>query len=121
MVTDPESTSDMHAIYLSFSYVDPDTFLYPAWHSDSHGSWESASWYENEQVDELLDEARTELNENVRTELYGEVQELIADDAPALFVVNEAELYGVHDRVGGYVDNGLVGYSKAFWRLYNQG
>ncbi|WP_255171173.1 ABC transporter substrate-binding protein [Natrononativus amylolyticus] len=121
MVTDPESTSDMHAIYLSFSYVDPDTFLFPAWHTDSHGSWESASWYENPEVDDLLDEARTELDEDQRIELYEEAQELITDDAPALFVVNEAELYGVNERVGGYVDNGLVGYSKAFWRLYHQG
>ncbi|MFP8958112.1 ABC transporter substrate-binding protein [Natrialbaceae archaeon A-CW3] len=121
MVTDPESTSDMHAIYLSFSYVDPDTFLYPAWHSDSHGSWESASWYHNEQVDQLLDDARTEIDQDARIEMYEEVQELMTEDAPALFVVNEAELYGINERVGGYVDNGLVGYSKAFWRLYNQG
>ena len=121
MTSSMEDTADMHAIYLSFSYVDPDTFLYPAWHSSSHGSWESASWYENEEVDDLLDEARTEVDQDRREELYAEVQELINDDAPALFVVNEAELYGVNERVGGYVDNGLVGYSKAFWRLYNQG
>lgn len=120
MTTSQDSTSDMHAVYLSFSYVDPDTFLYPAWHSNSHGSWESAAWYENDDVDELLDNARTELDEDQRIEYYEEAQEIIADDAPALFVVNEAELYGVNERIGGYTDNGLVGYSKAFWRLYDQ-
>ncbi len=120
MVTSQDTTSDMHAIYLSFSYVDPDTFLYPAWHSSSHGSWESPAWYENEEVDQLLDDARTEIDVDQRTEYYHEAQEIIADDTPALFVVNEAELYGVNERVGGYVDNGLVGYSKAFWRLYDE-
>ncbi len=120
MVTSQEETSDMHAIYLSFSYVDPDTFLYPAWHTDSHGSWESPAWYENEDVDRLLDDARTEINVDQRTEYYREAQEIIADEAPALFVVNEAELYGVNERVGDFVDNGLVGYSKALWRFHDQ-
>ncbi|EMA47184.1 ABC transporter substrate-binding protein [Halobiforma nitratireducens] len=120
MTTSQDTTSDMHAIYLSFSYVDPDTFLYPAWHSSSHGSWESAAWYENDEVDQLLDDARTEVDVDQRTEYYEEAQEIIAEEAPALFLVNEAELYGVNERIGGYVDNGLVGYSKAFWRLYEE-
>lgn len=121
MVTSKDTTSDMHAIYLSFSYADPDTFLYPAWHTDSHGSWESPAWYENEEVDQLLDDARTEIDVDQRTEYYQEVQEIIAEDAPALFVVNEAELYGVNERVGNFLDTGLVGYAKPFWRLYDQG
>lgn len=119
MVTDPDSTSDMHAIYLSFSYVDADNFLYPGFHSSSQGTWTNPSWYDNEAVDGMLDDARTAIDDAERLEMYEEVQELLVEEAPALYIVNEAELYGVSDRVGGYVDNGLLGYSKAFWRLYS--
>lgn len=119
MVTDPDSTSDMHAIYLSFSYVDADNFLYPGFHSSSHGTWTNPSWYENDTVDEMLDEARTTIDHGARLDMYEEAQEILTEEAPALYLVNEAELYGVSERVGGYVDNGLLGYSKAFWRLYH--
>lgn len=114
MVTDQESTPDMLAIYLSFSYADPDTFLYPAWHTDSHGSWTSASWYSNDEVDELLTEARQTTGKENRVPLYEEAQKLIADDAPALFVMNQATRNALADGVQGFEDNGVTGYRHTF-------
>jgi len=82
MASSQESTPDMLAIYLSFSYADPDTFLYPAWHSDSHGSWTSAAWYQNDEVDQLLTEGRRTVTQEERIPIYEQAQRLIAEDAP---------------------------------------
>lgn len=121
MVTDPDSSPEMLAIYLGFSYADPDTFLYPAWHSSSHGSWQSASWYQNDQVDELLDQGRTVVDQDERVDIYEEAQQLIAEDAPALFVANQAVRYALNERVQGFRDNGVMGYAHTFHRFTESG
>ncbi|AFK21027.1 ABC-type dipeptide/oligopeptide/nickel transport system, substrate-binding protein (plasmid) [Haloferax mediterranei ATCC 33500] len=118
MVTSKESTPDMLAIYLSFSYADPDTFLYPAWHSDSHGSWTSASWYQNDRVDELLTKARRTVSKENRIPLYEEAQRVIADEAPALFVMNQATRNALAGSVKGFEDNGITGYRQTFHWLH---
>ncbi len=43
--------------------------------------------WENEEVDRLLNEARTETNQTARAELYAQAQQIIADEAPLLFLV----------------------------------
>lgn len=119
-VTNQESTPDMLAVYLSFRYADPDVFLYPAWHTSSHGSWTSPAWYENDRVDELLSNARRVIDKQERAGMYEEAQEIIAEDAPALFVANQATRYGLNDRVQGFTDNGVTGYVQTFHRFTEQ-
>ena len=116
--TNKEQSPQMIATTLSFSYVDPDVFLYPAWHSSQHGSWQSGSWYQNDQVDQLLDEARTKQGREARTPLYKEAQKLINDDAPAIFAMNQATRWAHNKRVKGFVDNGVTGYIHTYHRFH---
>ena len=116
--TSMESTSDMHSIYIGFSYADPDNWLYPVWHTDSHGSWQSPAWYDNEQVDQLLDDGRRTVDDDQREAIYREAQEIIADEAGGLFIHNEAQLFAINNRVGGFQDTGMMGLSHMFWHMY---
>jgi len=118
IVENAGDSPDMLAIYLSFSYADPDTFLYPAWHSSQHGSWQSASWYENEEVDSMLTQARRVVDQDERTDMYKQAQRQIADDAPALFVANQARRFAINDRMKGFTDNGVTGYTHSFYRWH---
>ncbi|MFK5604791.1 ABC transporter substrate-binding protein [Haloferax volcanii] len=118
MCTSKDTTPDMMAVYLSFSYADPDTFLYPAWHSSSHGSWTSAAWYENDEVDSLLREGRQTIGKENRIPIYQQAQKRIAEDAPALFVMNQATRNAIADSVKGFQDNGIIGYRQSFQRFY---
>ncbi|PHQ37896.1 peptide ABC transporter substrate-binding protein [Halorubrum persicum] len=118
MATSKESTPDMLAVYLSFSYADPDTFLYPAWHSSSHGSWTSASWYQNDQVDQLLEDARRTITQEDRIPIYEEAQQVIAEEAPALFIMNQAKRNAISTDMRGFKDNGITGYRQTYHRYY---
>ena len=116
--TNKAESPQMIATTLSFSYVDPDVFLYPAWHSSQHGSWQSGSWYQNDRVDQLLDEARTKQGREARTPLYEEAQKLINDDAPAIFAMNQATRWAHNKSVEGFVDNGVTGYIHTYHRFH---
>jgi peptide/nickel transport system substrate-binding protein len=59
-------------------------------------------FYCNEQVDELLAEARRTEDLDSQVELYREIQELIAEDAPVVFLYHPAELHALNASVQGW-------------------
>ena len=69
---------------------DPDTLPYltlrtEAWPSE--GGFNSG-YYSNEEVDKLLEQARTSTDQAERAELYKEMQEIVHEDAPWAFVAS---------------------------------
>ncbi|MDX3978115.1 ABC transporter substrate-binding protein [Shinella sp.] len=69
---------------------DPDTVPYLTLRTDAmpdKGGFNSG-YYSNPKVDELLQKARVSTDQAERGKLYGEVQAIVHDDAPWLFVAN---------------------------------
>ncbi|MFN3720117.1 MAG: ABC transporter substrate-binding protein [Rhizobium rhizophilum] len=69
---------------------DPDTLPYLALRSDAlpdKGGFNSG-YYSNPEVDALLEKARTSTDQAERGKLYGQVQQIVHEDAPWLFVAN---------------------------------
>jgi peptide/nickel transport system substrate-binding protein len=69
---------------------DPDTVPYLTLRTGAmpeKGGFNSG-YYSNPKVDELLEKARTSTDQAERGKLYGEVQAIVHDDAPWLFVAN---------------------------------
>ena len=60
---------------------DADNFLYVLLDQDNIGS-NNYTYYENQELHDILIEAQTEVDEDVRNELYGTAQEIIHEDAP---------------------------------------
>ena len=69
---------------------DPDTLPFLALRSQAmpdKGGFNSG-YYANEKVDELLDKARAVTDQDERAKLYKEMQEIVHEDAPWVFVAN---------------------------------
>jgi peptide/nickel transport system substrate-binding protein len=69
---------------------DPDTLPYLTLRSDAlpdKGGFNSG-YYQNPKLDEILAKARSSTDQAERAKLYGEVQQIVHDDAPWLFVAN---------------------------------
>jgi peptide/nickel transport system substrate-binding protein len=98
----PETGPDIINIYSVPAYFDPDANLYKQYHSEQWGTFDSCTFYENERVDELLDEARSVGDMDARMELYTEVQQLIVEDQPALWMYTEDSLTALNECVKGY-------------------
>lgn len=58
--------------------------------------------YANEQVDELLLEARAELDQDVRAELYHEVSQILWEDAAGIFPMDLLNNFAWRDNVQGF-------------------
>jgi peptide/nickel transport system substrate-binding protein len=85
----------------------PDPDLYDHYHSESARNW----WaYKNPQLDELLVQARSEPDRAKRVQLYHEIQKLIADDLPVIYLYYPRELQAMSKRTK---DLPLIGYRDA--------
>jgi len=77
---------------------DPDQYW--LWHSSQseEGGFNYAGW-KNDEVDELLQQARAITDEDARRQLYWRFQEIFAEEAPSLLLFYPVYTYGVNERV----------------------
>lgn len=97
---------------------DPDP--YPYWHSSqARDPGLNLAMYANKEADQLLTEARTNADPNYRIPRYLRFQELVANDVPAIFVVNSQYVYGVSSRVKGIELQNIAGAAERFQDIQN--
>ena len=86
-----ETAPNAMAVYSGTDYVDPDNFLWQAYHSSQAGFWAAASHYKNPAFDKLLEDARADTNQENRKKLYDEAQLTLVNDAVEIWVYTEIE------------------------------
>jgi peptide/nickel transport system substrate-binding protein len=79
--------------------MDADGTLFTQLHSSSLAATTFEGGYKNEEIDALLEEARSIVDQEKRTELYTEVQKLAQEDPPVIFGYAIEDAYGVSDKV----------------------
>jgi len=83
---------------------DADYGLYALFHTSQHvPAGSNRSFYSNDLVDRLLDEARSNPDPAVREAMYNDAMQVIWDDAAWLFLHSETQLVAVRDNVQGLV------------------
>ena len=97
-----ETGPDIINIYTAPAYGDPDAHYFNQYHSGNWGSFNSCNFYSNPRVDELLESARAEASWDNRVEMYGEVQEILVDEAVGAWMYTEAGTIAFNACVGGF-------------------
>jgi peptide/nickel transport system substrate-binding protein len=83
--------------------MDADYGLFALFHSSEHPPGFNGSFYDNPEVDRLLDEARIVIDPDERRRLYDEAISIIWEDAPWLFLYSEVQLTAVRSNVDGFI------------------
>lgn len=118
-----EATSSLntspHMIIVSagLRYPHVDAHTYGMYHSSVHGSYLSASWYDNSEVDEILEGARNAVDEDEQMKNYMEAQKIITDDAVSIYIANPTHRIAYRDWVKDYYHVGILGFDLNFYYL----
>jgi peptide/nickel transport system substrate-binding protein len=91
---------DMKITAFTF-YPDPDGYLYNPWQTDSASNYT----YTNPAYDEIVQQARSTLDTAKRHELYGQAQQILLDESPAIFWYVGDNIEAVENKVHGYVQS----------------
>lgn len=93
---------DMFVLGWSTVTGDADYGMYPLFHTDNFGEPGNRTFLDNAEVDKLLVEARQNPNADERLDLYRQVQEILVDEAPMIYIHHQEFLLGVSDKVQGF-------------------
>lgn len=77
------------------------------------------SSYENKNADQLLREARESIDKKIKTQKYEKLQDIILNDAPALFLYNPDYVYWVSQKIEGVDTNKIIDPAKRFSNITN--
>jgi len=89
--------------------------LYPFWHSLQRiDPGLNLSYYENKEADKLLKEARETTDLAKKQQTYEKLQDIILQDAPALFLYNPPYVYWAGQNVNGIKEIKIVDPAKRF-------
>ncbi len=93
---------DMFILGWSNSTGDADNGLYSLFHSSQHGDAGNRSFYDNPEVDKLLDDGRKETDPDARFAIYEKIQKTLIEDAPMVYIHHQEYLTGVAGNVEGF-------------------
>jgi len=108
---------DFEAIILGWGLgLDPDQ--YEIWHSSKTGPDQlNHVSYSNPEVDRLLEHGRRTFNQERRKAIYGELQRVLAEDQPVVFLYVPDALMAVSSRIRG-IEPAPAGIAWNFIRWY---
>lgn len=97
-------------------YMDPDPFSF--WHSSQKKDpGLNLAMYDNPQADKLLEDARQTLDYIERIKKYDAFQQIIAEDAPAIFLFSPHYLYVVDNFIHGIETKNIATPARRFSKI----
>lgn len=95
--------SQQYDLLMQWWITPPDPDLYPHYHTEVNNRWK----YSNAEADELMTRSRAEPDVQKRIEIFHELQALLAEDVPVVYLYYPQEVQAVSTRSKGLP---LIGY-----------
>ncbi|MFK7861515.1 MAG: ABC transporter substrate-binding protein [Granulosicoccus sp.] len=92
-----ETTPAINQVFYSATYSSPDSFFYPQYHSRAKGTWASMEWLLNDEIDAMIDEARSTADADAQTAIYHEIQQKLVDMQSSVFLLTQTSQLSVSD------------------------
>jgi len=117
MLSKPETSPDMVISGFYPDYADPDDVLYLQYNTTQIGNI-NYCLYSKPETDKLLEQARKITDNAQRTAIYKQIQQIINDDCPMLYVLVKDGITTKRVWVKNYVFNPLL--EKTYYRMYKE-
>lgn len=99
LVSSPETTPHISQIFVNAVTGDPDTLLYPMYHSSVAGTWQSPEYLNDPEVDELLERGRTAMTDEEREEAYSALNARLMEVAATIYGYDRQSIFAASNRV----------------------
>ena len=105
-INDPATAQDAFGFYWWPDYITPNSWLFGMFHSEDEPFF-NLGYYANAEFDNLIDTAASVSGYDRASaeDMYIQAQQLLLDDAAAIFVVDLPDIHVIRDDVSGYANN----------------
>lgn len=104
--SEPESAQDAFSFYWWPDYVTPYSFLFSMFHCEDEPFF-NLGYYCNSDFDALIDQANEISGVSIEqaSDMFKQAQEMLVEDAAAIFIVDLPDIHVIRDNITGYVNN----------------
>ena len=105
-INNPEGAQDAFSFYWWPDYITPYGFLFGMFHSEEEPFF-NLGYYSNAEFDELIDMGNEVSGVDIdqATEMFIEAQEMLVEDAAAVFILDLPDVHVIRSDIQGYVNN----------------
>ena len=96
--TEGKATHGYYGSWGNYSVFDADAVLHPLYHTEP-GGWIGKHYTRVEGLDKLIDEARSTVDQPRRKGIYSQIQRMIKEEAPAIFLWTQYDTLAVSKKV----------------------
>ena len=96
--TEGKATQAQYGSWGNYSVFDADAVLHPLYHTEP-GGWIGKHYARVEGLDRLIDEGRSTLDQSKRKRVYAEIQRMIREEAPSIFLYTQNDTLGISKKV----------------------
>jgi peptide/nickel transport system substrate-binding protein len=93
-----KATNGQYGSWGNYSVFDADAVLHPLYHTEP-GGWIGKHYARVEGLDKLIDEARSTIDQPKRKRLYSQIQRMIREEAPSVFLWTQNDTLGISKKV----------------------
>ena len=98
-VTTPETTPHISQVFVTATTGDPDTLLFPMYHSSAAGTWQSPEFLNDPEVDALLTAGRSAADDAGREAAYAALNDRLMALAPTIYGFDRNSVFAASARV----------------------
>ncbi len=119
-VYNPDTEFDIMLMHMIIGFDSPNEYLGSLWHSG--WTWYPFSGFDSADFNSLVEEALSleAVDKAESDRMYQEAEQILFDDAVAVFALDLPQDWAVATDLGGFKPNPLYGYDVFFWQLYRQ-
>ena len=119
LLSNPDTADHAFGLVWWPTLATPYDYMWSIFDTQAQGSagynW---GYYSNPNLDKLLDAGSVEPDEKKRFELYAQVQKLLVEDSPALFIYEKNYRLPMSDKLKGFFFNGMQIETLDFYALH---
>ncbi len=102
LANSPETTPAINEVFFGATYPSPDSFFFNQYDSRAKGTWASMEWVLNDEIDELIEEARSTADVGKQNGIYKELQRRLVSDQSDVFVLTQESQNAFSDCLQGF-------------------
>ncbi len=116
LTTKVETTPAVNQIFFGPTYPSPDSMFFTQYHSKAAGTWSSAEWLQNPEIDAMIDEARGTGDAAKQAEIYKNLQRKLVELQPDVFLLTQTVQHAMDKCLTGFAAVPMQSFDYDFVR-----
>lgn len=103
LASSPETTPAVNQVFYGATYPSPDSYFFSQFHSRAKGTWASMEWLLDDDIDALIDKARSTGDIEEQNAIYKDLQKQLVEQQSDVFLLTQTSQVAMSDCLDNFV------------------